>query len=407
MNNAVDILIVGGGLIGSALQLALKDKGFSTCVVGNRQAPLDATDDFDARSLALSPASIKILETLQIWPLLAAHATPIQTIHVSEQGSLGHTRLNASTDALGHVIEIQHLNQVFVTLLAQRRADMPASAMTGQPGDLSALQQGQITAFHATDHAVTIRIGEQEQVIHAKWIVAADGAESSMRHFCDLSTVRKDYQQTALVANIGLTRSHAHVAYERFTSQGPMAMLPLSQQRMALVWALSPDAAQTQLVSSEKDFLTQLQRAFGYRLGRLVRVGQRMLFPLQQVIMPTIVKGPVVFIGNAARTLHPIAGQGFNLGLRDVAALTQMIGQHGLTSDSLARYQTWRQQDQVLITKATDHLLTLFANPLPGLKALRSLGLASFDHQGWLKKGFIRYASGYGIMPPDLACGIK
>lgn len=401
MSDAVDILIVGGGLIGSALQLALKDQGVSTCLLANRPINDGGADDFDARSLALSPASIKILDSLQVWPLLAAYATPIQTIHVSEQGCLGHTRLNASADALGSVVEIQHLNRVFATLLTNQ------TAHGGSSNPCQVLQQGQITAFHATENAVTIRVGEREKVIQAQLIVAADGADSSMRHFCHLPTERKDYQQTALVANIGLTRSHGHVAYERFTKQGPMAMLPLSQQRMALVWALPPEEAQAYLVASEKVFLAKLQQVFGYRLGRLSKVGQRMLFPLHQMVMPTIVQGQVVFIGNAAHTLHPIAGQGFNLGLRDVAALVQTIVQYGLTSDGLIAYQTWRKQDQQFITKATNNLLSLFANQLPGLKPLRSLGLVGFEYQNWLKKGFIRYASGYGIMPPNLACGIK
>ena len=216
----------------------------------------------------------------------------------------------------------------------------------------------------------------------------------------------KPYHQLALVANIGLQRTHRQCAYERFTQEGSLAMLPMTLQRSAMVWCLSPDEAKRLQRMEESLFLKHLQRVFGYRLGRLMKVGQRIVFPLQEIVMPDQVAWPLVFVGNAAHTLHPVAGQGFNLGLRDVAALAQCIVKQGLNEVMLGQYQTMRQADQTAIIRLADGLVRLFGSRIPGLALGRSLGLVTIDNIQVLQQLLTRYARGYGGVVPDLVCGI-
>ncbi len=208
------------------------------------------------------------------------------------------------------------------------------------------------------------------------------------------------------MTNIGLKQSHQNKAYERFTQEGPLALLPMPDNKMSLVWAMSAGKAEALLKMSDSVFLQQLQRAFGYRLGRFTRVGRRVSYPLQQKIMPQQSQWPVIFIGNAAHTLHPVAGQGFNLGLRDAALLAQYIGQYGLTQEMIKYYLSDRRHDQSLICSFTDGLVKLFTNKLPGMGMLRGLGLMAFDNSALLKKILARYAQGYGGVIPDLVCNL-
>lgn len=387
----IDILIVGGGLTGATLMLALHDLGYSTLLVEAKPLSNRVHVDFDARSLALAPASVRILQMLRIWPLLEAHATPIETIHVSERQCFGSARLQGNEkNALGYVVEMQYINRALHHLLDEQRIIAPA----------------QLTSLDGVNGLATIRSGAETINVQAQLIVAADGTDSSVRHLCGLSTKDKAYDQTAIVTNIGLARSHQHHAYERFTSSGPLALLPMTGSRASLVWALLPSEAERLAASTESDFLKELQHAFGYRLGRFVKVGQRVLYPLRQVTMPETVSGRVVYVGNAAHTLHPVAGQGFNLGLRDVATLAQCIAQEGLENKMLQIYLQARQHDQAAITRFTDNLIGLFTSRIPGLSMMRGAGLIALDNVALLKNLLARYARGFGGVIPDLVCGI-
>jgi 2-octaprenyl-6-methoxyphenol hydroxylase len=208
------------------------------------------------------------------------------------------------------------------------------------------------------------------------------------------------------VANIGLAQKHQCQAFERFTSEGPLALLPMQDNKMSLVWAMSPQKAKDLLAVNDKEFLTTLQKAFGYRLGRLVKVGARSSYSLQQIIMPQQIKWPVVFVGNAAHTLHPVAGQGFNLGLRDVAFLAQCIAQYGLNQSMSDEYLKLRLGDQKNIISFTNSLIGLFTSQIPGMGLARDLGLIVFDNSTFLKNWLSRYAQGYSGTIPDLACQI-
>ncbi len=388
-----DILIVGGGLIGAVLLLALAPSGFRCLLVDNRSLSLRLKDDFDARSFALSSASVRILNALNLWKILDKRATPIQHIHVSEQGRFGHARLSSEKDGnepYGYVVESQDLNHVVYKQLDQDCLLTPAT----------------VSAFDVKLRQLTIDTATHQRKIRARLVIAADGADSCMRRFCQLNATEKNYSQHALVANIGLARSHQYTAYERFTKTGPMAFLPMREQRSALVWCLDPAESMRWQHAPEKDFLSMLQHQFGYRLGRFLKVGTRTSYPLRQVLINQPVYENVVFIGNAAHTLHPVAGQGFNLGLRDVAWLAQHIVQQKKLDMSLEDYQIGRQHDQMAISQFTDGLIELFTAQKVGLGLARSFGLSALDNSVCLKQILSHYARGYAGPPSDLICGM-
>lgn len=391
VERCVDILIVGGGLTGAALSLALRDSGYSTCLVESKPYSDTTSSDFDARSLALAPASVRILNMLSVWPLLAADASPIQHIHISEQARFGRALLNQEgSSPLGYVVEMQHIQRAIYQVIAPETLLAPA----------------QLIALDVANGLAEISSDSGMVTIHAKLIVAADGAQSHIRTLLNMSCVTKDYQQTALIANIGLARQHEHYAYERFTSQGPLALLPMTRQRMALIWSMPPLEAARLLDADDALFLKALQAAFGYRAGRFIKVGERAAYPLRQVIMPRQTAWPVAFVGNAAHTLHPVAGQGFNLGLRDVAMLAQCIIQYGLLPQMLTRYEALRTADQVAVTQFTNGLVELFAKHTPGFGLLRGLGLFTLDNLPIAKQILAYFAKGFVGHSPDLVCQI-
>jgi 2-octaprenyl-6-methoxyphenol hydroxylase len=384
----VDILIIGGGLIGAALMLALKDQGYKTLLVETKPF-VDEPLDFDARSLALSPASQRILQNLNLWSYLAPFATTIETIHVSEAGRFGATRLQGDkNNPLGHVIEMHYLQSALQHSLSSKQILAPAKLLN----------------LDSHSHQATISTNEGNIIIEASLIVAADGAHSIVRQLCQLPYKIKNYHQTAIIANIGLTKTHQQQAFERFTADGPLAFLPLPNNRAALVWTMQNRDVENYLTMSDKQFLIALQKIFGYRLGRLDKIGHRFSYPLQQIIMPEKTAWPVVFIGNAAQTLHPVAGQGFNLGLRDVATLAQTIQEQGLTEKMLNLYKQRRQHDERAIVFFTDGLVELFTAKFPGLALARNAGLIALDNSPLLKTALTHYARGFGGYASDLIC---
>jgi 2-octaprenyl-6-methoxyphenol hydroxylase len=391
INKETEVLIVGGGLTGATLMLALQEIGVQSLLVDAQTFDTKAKPDFDARSLAFSVASQRILSMLGAWKHIQDQVTPIELIHVSDQYHFGAARLQGKPQApLGYVVEMHSINQALHQLLNSNYIFAPAC--------LRSMDEERQRVIVATE--------SEEIHIHAKLIVAADGANSTVRRFCALPEQTKNYKQCAIVANVGLAKPHYGRAYERFTACGPLALLPMQKHRMSLVWAMHPKDAEQLMSVSDADFLRQLQQAFGYRLGRFTKVGQRTSFPLRQVVMPEQVKNRVVFIGNAAHTLHPVAGQGFNLGLRDVATLAQCIAKEGLTPEMLQNYATLRVHDQKIIARLTDGLIHVFANRLPGLGLVRGLGLIALDNIPALKNLLARYAGGFGGVIPDLVCEI-
>ncbi len=328
---------------------------------------------------------------LGVWEILKEYTTPIHMIHVSDQHRFGVSRLHGEKNSpLGYVVEMQYINRALSILLNKEHLLAPAA----------------LKSIDFNNSTATVAHGDDMISIQAQLIVAADGTESMTRHLCNLPVKIKDYAQDAIVANVGLIKPHGNRAFERFTPNGPLALLPMMNDKMSLVWASKPEEAKRLVMLNDGDFLRELQTAFGYRLGRFGKVGKRYSYPLKQVLMPQQTKWPVVFVGNAAHTLHPVAGQGFNLGLRDIAALAQCVSQKGLNPQMLEHYLKLRAHDQQMITWLTDGLIHLFTSRLPGMGVARNLGLLALDNIPALKNLLARYARGFGGITPDLVCEI-
>jgi 2-octaprenyl-6-methoxyphenol hydroxylase len=398
-----DVAIVGGGMVGASLALALAGLPLEVVVV--EAAPPDSTaqPSFDARTTALSNGTRRILGGLGVWDEIAAEATPIRRIHVSERGRFGSAVLDAAEQgipALGYVVE----NRVIGAALWRALKAAPRVRMLA-PAAVSAVSEGPERIRLEVD------AGGAARALSARLVVAADGAGSLVRQAAGVAAERWDYGQTAIVATLAPERFHAHVAYERFTASGPIAVLPVGGGRCGIVWALAPDAAARALALEPAAFLAELQQCFGWRLGRLTGLGARHAYPLALTRAETQSGPRVAIMGNAAQGLHPIAGQGFNLGLRDAATLAEVIAAAGPGADPgsaalLARYVEWRHTDRRALIAFTDGLVRLFANPLAPVRAARGLGLMLFDLSPAAKTAMSRLSLGFAGRLPRLARGL-
>lgn len=398
MTARFDVLIVGGGMVGASLAIALKNSGLRLGLIEAQPLKSNSQPSFDDRGIALSYGSQRIFQSMDLWPDIAPFATAIKHIHVSDRGRFGVTRLSAERQrvpALGQVLTARELGQTLNQHLQQINAlDLFC------PASVTALKQ-------QPDHVDIVL--DNEQTIQTRLVVAADGRDSTIRQLLGLGAWQQHYEQVAVTANISTDKPHQGMAYERFTDTGPMALLPMSENRSSLVWTVRSGQEQALLDASETEFLSQLQQRFGYRAGRFVRVGQRHSHPLSLMQADMPVQNRIVFIGNAAHSLHPIAGQGFNLGLRDVAVLADVL--HDAddcgSMEQLHQYREWRQQDQDQVIKATDKLVKLFSNDLSLLGHLRGAGLALLDALPPLKQGLADRSMGLGQKQPRLGRGIR
>lgn len=394
------VVIAGGGMVGVSLALALARSPLAGEVLLVESFPLPEvgsdfsqaySPSFDARSTALSYATCLIYREWNLWEDIAAHAQPISSVHVSEQGRFGSTLMRAADyrwPALGFVVENAWLGNSLLHALQDAGVDTrnPARVVAAQTvGDRVEL------AFDNGDGCRT------------ELLVVADGADSGLRDALGIQHREDSYEQQAIIANIGHRTDHRGRAFERFTGRGPLAMLPLLPEggyRSALVWTLPPDAAAEVLALADGEFLARLQREFGYRLGRLERAGERHSYPLSLVQSEEQVRSGVVVMGNAAHALHPVAGQGFNLALRDVARLALDISKAvtaGRSPGELAILQAYRDAqaaDQSRTTAFSDRLPGLFMHRDPALSALRDLGLFTLDLVPGLKREFVRQTAG-------------
>jgi 2-octaprenyl-6-methoxyphenol hydroxylase len=393
-----DVIIVGGGMVGATLAIALKNSSLRIALVEAFAHESSQQASYDDRGIALAYGSQRILETLGLWSALAPFCTAIEHIHVSDRGHFGVTRLHAQHEqvpALGQVITARHLGSVLYSELNQvPNLDLHC------PAKVIGLTQQQDSASLRLDN---------NQTLTAKLIVGADGANSTIRQLLNLGQYSVDYQQTAVTANVSTQHPHQNWAYERFTDTGPIALLPLSDNRCSLVWTVRSGDEAALLEMGEDDFIAQLQQRFGYRLGLFTKVGNRNSYPLmlQQVDQP--VQQRVALIGNAAHSLHPIAGQGFNLGLRDVVALAEVIVDYEDCGDAraLTDYKNWRYQDQDDVITATGLLVNLFSNNNPVLGHLRAAGLTLVDKLPQVKHWLAKRSMGLSGKQPRLARGSK
>lgn len=404
MNTDYDLIIVGGGLVGASLAIALSSQGLKIALV-DTNPPGVKTDrpSYDDRGIALAYGTRRIFEAMHVWDDLAADAEPIKSIHISDRGHFGFSHLSAAQEqvpTLGYVLTARRLGQ---TLLA-RLADC---------ADLDIIAPAKVTELDNQPAQVQIQVeqadGQQHQ-LSAKLLVAADGGKSFVREQLQIPTIRLEYGQTAVVANITPQQLHANCAYERFTETGPVALLPMSENRCKLVWTVLDEQAEVVMGLNDADFIQAFQQRFGYRLGRFQKVGKRQSYPLSLLRARESVRERVAIIGNAAHTLHPIAGQGFNLGIRDVAALVDVMlaNRADIGAESaLQAYQAWRTGEQRSMARATDGLARLFTNPLSGIRLGRNLGLLALDRLPFVKRRICRSAMGLDGKLPRLARGVS
>lgn len=387
-----DVIIAGGAMAGATLAMALDklSKGQLRIAVVEAVAPrLDQHPGYDARSIALSLGSAGILEQIGVWQPLAELATPISHIHVSDQGHAGMVHIDAdaqAVDALGYVIELADAGALFhqrLATLAQVELLCPAT----------------ITGIERQQDGVTLTL-DQGGMIQGKLLVAADGALSACCEMLKIGRQAQDFDQVAIIANITTAEPHQGRAFERFTPNGPVALLPMSEGRSSLVWCIRPEDQQQVLGWDDEAFLSALQDAFGWRLGQLVKTGARCAYPLLLRQAQRLTSHRVAVVGNAAQTLHPIAGQGFNLGLRDVMTLAEEVVQGLSRGDDpgsiavLSRYRRRRQPDRDATVTLTSGLVSLFANTSFPLVAGRNSGLMAMSMLDTIKTPLVRRAMG-------------
>ncbi|TWI57319.1 2-octaprenyl-6-methoxyphenol hydroxylase [Pseudomonas duriflava] len=389
-----NVAIIGGGLVGASLALALQGlaraRGWRIVLI-EPFAPGDAFQpSYDARSSALSYGSRLIYERLGVWQALESRAEPIGHIHVSDRGRFGSTRLEASTqgvEALGYVVENAWLGhclwQALDRDIVQWRCPAEVRTITAQPA------------------GYTLRLDDDSELV-CDLAVLADGGRSGLREQLGIHVNRTTYDQTALIANVTPGDPHNGWAFERFTETGPLALLPMPDNRCALIWTRPMLDVQRLAEADEKRFLSELQEAFGYRLGRFQQVGVRHCYPLVLIEAQEQVRPHLVVLGNAAHSLHPIAGQGFNLSLRDVWALAEALQASPAEPGDFATLQAYlqgQQHDQQLTIGFSDQVTRLFSNDRPWLATGRNLGLLGMELSPMAKGIFARQAMGLGTRP--------
>jgi 2-polyprenylphenol 6-hydroxylase len=388
-----NITIIGGGMVGMSLALLLsrRNSEWKIALLDAQEFPDDAMDtlfqpSFDARSTAIAHGSMEIFQSLGVWDRLNQQATAIKKIHVSDAGHLMGGLINAEdygVDAVGYVIPNQWLGRVLTSALhAQKNISLLSSVIVEKvfPKILGAELQ-----LAENSHQIN--------KITTDLVVMADGGKSLLAQQLGIDFSVEPYQQTAIIANVAFTESHQHVAYERFTELGPIALLPLGKnaaaQEAALVLTLPKEQADELLNSSDEIFLAHLQKRFGQRLGKFNRVGERKAFPLQLITAKEQIRSHLVLIGNAAHFLHPVAGQGFNLSLRDCVSLTHHLITSNKPLGDLSVLQTYlqdQQRDQNTTILFSDQLVKLFSSHSLPLIALRHLGFIGLESVPAAKK---------------------
>ena len=402
-----DILIAGGGMIGTSLGLALAPLRLRVGIVEAIARNAAQQPSFDDRSTALSRSSQRTFEAMGLWPEIVAAATPIRHIHVSDKGHFGFSHIDAAeqkVETLGYVVINRVLGQVLQSALA--RVD-----------ELDFLCPAKISAVRARDEEVIATVDEAggQRQLTCRLLVAADGANSTVRDMIGISASRVDYDQWAVVGNVLPEKAPDNRAFERFTATGPIAMLPIADNRAAFVWNVPPAIAQELLALDDDEFIARLQETFGYRLGRFSKVGKRAAYPLALTKTNGLIAKRSVVIGNAAHGLHPVAAQGFNLGMRDVAALcdciadarADQIGNLDCGSAAILEgYAKWRRGDQKKLVYITDGIVRLFGDQRRSVRVLRDLGMLGFDMIPGVRKTFAKHTMGLAGRLPRLSRGV-
>ena len=404
METDFDIVIAGGGLNGPALGLALADAGLSVAVVDGRPADARAGDAFDGRAYALALASQRLLAALGLWDGLAADAQAIRKVQATQgQAGSGPGPFGLHFDGaeieegrLGYMLEDRFLYRALLAAMRDRVAHLSGITVEGQEAD-------------GTGIRVALSDGRN---LRARLLIGADGRQSGVAARAGIRRTGHDYGQIALVAAVDHELPHEGTAYQYFMPTGPLAILPLPGNRSSIVWSETRANARAISELPDDEFLSVLRPRFGEAHGAISLAGPRFSYPLNLTLAERYVAPRIALIGDAAHGVHPIAGQGLNLGLRDVAALAEVIvaarrrGEDIGTDLVLARYQDWRRPDATALAFGMDGVNTLFSNANPVLRAARELGMGLVDAIPPLRRGFMRQAAGLSLAPmPRLLTG--
>jgi 2-octaprenyl-6-methoxyphenol hydroxylase len=392
MSETFDVLVVGGGLVGASLAIALDGAGLSVALAESAAPRVDLQPSYDERNLALARASLNALEALGVLDARAP-ATPIRRIHVSRRGDFGAVRLDAAELGLppfGAVLPARELGNALL-----RRLESCASLVRLAPAQAVGVEAGEDFA------TVELRVDGTTRRVRTRLLVGADGTESFVRNAFGIGAERHDYAQSAFVTTVTTERPLDGTAYERFTDSGPVALLPMGERRAGLV--LSVPSADAALVAALDDaaFLDFVHERFGWRVGRFSRPGRRKPYPLARLLASRTTAARLVLVGNAAQTVHPLGAQGFNLGLRDALTLSELLRAAQATAgdpgapELLARHVERRAADRAATTSFSDDLVRLMGNDFAPLRLLRSIGFHALDRIGPLKRRFALRGMGY------------
>ena len=405
-NKHYDIVIAGGGMIGTSLALALEPLGLKVAVVEAIPRKAAAQPSFDDRSTALSRSTQRMFEAMGLWPRIVAASTPIRAVHVSDQGRFGFSHIEAEeqgVEALGYVV----INRVLGGVL-QDALDSLENVDVFCPARIVDIELAPDKAAAEVEF-----VDGKQQTLTCDLLVASDGANSAVREMMGITAQKSHYGQCAVIGNLLPEKDINNVAYERFTKQGPLAILPVADGRAGFVWTVSEDDADRVMALDDKAFLAELQEQFGYRLGTFSRVGKRASYPLVLSKALRLTATRSVLIGNSAHGLHPVSAQGFNLGMRDVAAIVDCIADcptvtqidPGGTS-LLEQYSRWRRSDQKKLVRFTDGLVKLFGSDSRSLRVLRNIGMLSFDLVPGVRSVFAKHTMGLAGRLPRLSRGV-
>ena len=405
-----DIVIAGGGMIGTSLALALAPLGLRVAVVEAIPRKAPAQPSFDDRSTALSRSTQRMFEAMGLWPGIVSASTAIRSIHVSDQGRFGFSHIDAEeqkVEALGYVV----INRVLGAVLQEALHELD---------DVDVICPARIVDLELAPDSATavVELAEGErQTLTCELLVAADGANSSVRDMMGITVQKSSYGQRAVIGNLLPEKDIDNVAYERFTKQGPLAILPVADGRAGFVWTVSEQDADRVMELDDDAFLAELQEQFGYRLGTFSKVGKRAAYPLVLSKALRLTATRSVLIGNSAHGLHPVSAQGFNLGMRDVAAIVDCIADSPAWSQNtsvrgsdtaalLEQYASWRRSDQRKLVRFTDSLVKLFGSERRPLRTLRNIGMLGFDLVPGVRSVFARHTMGLAGRLPRLSRGV-
>ncbi len=402
---SVDAVVLGGGLVGLSLAAALGQAGIATVVVDSEQPTVAAADPFDGRGSAIAWGSAQVLRGLGLWQRMAPHAAPIEEIRVSDGDSLlflHYDRRALGSEPLGYIVENRFTRRALYAHIAGL-------------AEVTLLAPARAVALERSASGAIVRL-EDGRTIKARLAIAADGRESPSRRSAGIAAMRWNYQQTGIVCSIRHEKPHRSMAHERFLPAGPFAVLPLpdsehGEHRSSIVWTERNALVPAMMALGDAEFSQEIAQRFGDSLGAISVAGPRWAYPLSLLQAERYTDLRLALIGDAAHVIHPIAGQGLNLGLRDVAALAECVADaHRLgldigCADVLARYQRWRRFDTLTLIAVTDGLNRLFSTDLAPVRLARDVGLAIVDRMPPLKRLFMRHAMGTVGELPRLARG--